>query len=543
MKLTLLGRLTAADGRRIKGCLLPFGKPGYTNLGRVVVGPDDVEIPEDLSTLFASLDHLDDRDPVATYAVLEKRADGLYAEWDVPKTHGGDKLLAEYRAGKRTGISVELEPVTIKDGVARGRLIGNAFPVEPAFADARLVAELAPDTEAFCVHDDGSEHPAEIGDDGLAVSCDATDQPAPQTTDADPGDGTDAQGTEPPADPEGDPVKSNLVVRASAAAAGTGPSPQRLTAANATPQDVYALFAALKTSTSTGRQQLLAALNDVIPGNILDREQPAWLNEVWSGKRYQRRFVPLLQSAPLTGMRVKGWRWVTKPAMGRYNGDKTAIPSNAVSTEEYNEEAQRFAGGHDIDRKYVDFNDTAFFTAYFDAMSESYARETDLYTLERLKSSALPVTPGTVPADVPAGWGAVVDGALSMIDIGTPAWALIEKSVYRDMLFTGTDKFLEFLNASIGFEEGTLNSSNFKLVPVESNAVGGAASTTGLDVGEVLVGCREAGTYRELGGGTPIRVDALDIANGGIDEGCFGYAHVDIYDNRGLALVDLTADV
>lgn len=541
MKLTVLGRLTAAEDRRIKGWLLPFGKPGYTNLGRVVVGPDDVEVPEDLSTLFASLDHLDNRDHVATYAALEKKPEGLWAEWDVPETHGGDKLLAEFREGKRTGISVELEPVTIKDGVARGRLIGNAFPVEPAFADARLVAELAPDTVTVCVHDDGSEHPAEVGEDGQAVSCGATDKPAP-TPEGEPQQST--EGEEPAATPEGDTtVTDNLVVRASAAAAGAGATPQRLTAANAKPQDVYALFAALRTSTSTGRQQLLAALSDVIPGDILDREQPQWLNEVWSGKRYQRRFVPLLQSAPLTGLRVKGWRWVTKPVMGRYAGDKGAIPSGAVSTEEYNEEAQRFAGGHDIDRKYVDFNDTAFFSAYFDAMSESYARLTDEYALEKLKGAALPVTPGSVPTDVPAGWGAVVDGALSMIEFGTPAWALVEKSVYRDMLFTGTDKFLEFLNASIGFEEGTLNSSNFKLVPVEANSVGDAASTTGLDTGEVLVGCREAATYRELGGGTPIRVDALDIANGGIDEGCFGYAHVDVYDNRGLALVDLTTDV
>ena len=145
-RLTITGHLTAADDRTLKGLLLPFGSPGYTNLGRVTV-PDatHITVPADVSALFASLDHLDARDTVAEFTTIEARPEGLWAEWSVPLTHGGDRLLAEYRAGVRTGISVELEPVTVTDGIATGTLIGCAFPTTPAFADARLVAELAPD--------------------------------------------------------------------------------------------------------------------------------------------------------------------------------------------------------------------------------------------------------------------------------------------------------------------------------------------------------------------------------------------------------------
>ena len=143
---------------------------------------------------------------------------------------------------------------------------------------------------------------------------------------------------------------------------------------------------------------------------------------------------------------------------------------------------------------------------------------------------------------MPVGWVAIADAAMDIVDIGTPNFALVEKGVYRDMLLTGQQQFLEFLNASIGFESGTLNAANFRILPVTSSAVGDASSTTGLDLGEVMVGTSAAVKFRELGGGTPIRVEALNIANGGIDEGVFGYAHCGVEDARGLRIIDTNAD-
>lgn len=556
-RLTITGRLTAAEDRRIKGWLLPFGRPGYTNLGRVVV-PDasHITVPDDASTLFASLDHLDARDNVATFATVEARPEGLWAEWDVPLTHGGDKLLAEYAEGKRTGISVELEPVTIRDGIAAGTLIGCAFPERPAFDGARLVAELAPDVTpddhapallpAVCRHADGTEHPAPTTEDGTAALCE-TAGTAPAPTDPAAAGAGDTPADTAPANPTEDdtmttPATAPAALLAGATSTPTAPAPaggptapSRLLAADASPADFYRLLA----SFGDQRGRLLAALSDIIPANTLDRDQPQWLGEVWSGNAYTRRIVPLLTSAELTDLVVKGWRWTTKPKVGRYAGDKTAVPSNAVGTEPYAAEAQRFAGAHDIDIKYRHFNDAAFFASYFAAMSESYARETDAYALEQLKAQAEPSTLGSVPANVPAGWAAVVDLALDVIEVGTPSFALIEKSLYREMFLTGTDKFLEFLNASMGFEEGQLN--GFRLIPVATNAAG-TASATGLDRGEVIVGTKAAAKFHELGGGTPLRVDAVNIANGGVDEGVFGYALASVEDARGVRIADLTAD-
>ena len=542
-KLTALGRLTAAEGRVLRGMLLPYGVPGYTNLGRVVASRGVIDVPEDLSTLSADLDHEDGLDDVAAFRSVEETDAGLLASWDVPKTHGGDKLLAEYRAGKRTGVSVELEPVRIADGaIVGGTLVGCAFPEKPAFDTARLVASLAPDTPEDEDEEVDTDDP-ELDD---APDAAAGDEPDDDTADDDE-DALDDDTTT-TATQEGTPTMTaatasrtrtparaprDLVLHAQR-------SPEKLTASSiTTPGEFYALMAAAH-RTRNGR--LLAALADIVPSSIADRDVPQWVGELWSGNAYQRRIVPLLNHADLTSMELKGWKWTEKPEMQRYTGNKTNVPSNPVSTEPAAGEAIRLAGAHDIDRKYKDFNDTAFFEAYYAAMSESYARQSDLYAAEVLKENAPVVPMGTVPSGVPVGWVAVVDGALAIIDRGAPTFALVEKSVWRDMILTGTDKFFEFLNASLSFEEGTVNSGNFKLLPVSSTAVGDASSLTGLDKGEVLVGARQAVTIHELST-VPIRVEAVDMARGGVDEGAFGYIGSVVHEASALALVDTSADV
>lgn len=563
--LTIAGRLTAADDRRLKGWLLPFGAPGYTNMGKVTV-PDAaaVTVPADISALFASLDHLDARDPVATWAHLEARPEGLWAEWDVPLTHGGDKLLAEFRAGKRTGISVELEPVTVTNGTVTGTLIGCAFPERPAFDGARLVAALAVDAlpapdgaaptvppmtaaqlEALAAYV-AAGNPALTADD-IALEVDRL----AHTLDA---AGAEAPADIPPADTIGDTVTTAtapaglLTAAAPPAAPPAAPAVpaapgagSRLLAANASMHDVFRLLAAAHANPGQ-RGRLLAALEDIVPADTLSRDQPQWLGEVWSGNAYQRRVVPLLTGAELTDLRVRGWKWNVRPTMAKYAGSKAPIPSSPVSTIAYEDEAQRFAGGNDFDIKYKHFRDVAFFASWAQAMSESYAKLTDAYAVETMKLEAQTSTLGSVPSGVPVGWVAVVDAALDVIDVGTPSFALIEKSVYRDMFLTGTDKFLEFLNASMDFESGTLNSSNFRLIPVAPTSTADETSALGLDRGEVIVGTRAAVKFRELGGGTPIRADALDLVNGGTDEAMFGYAHCGVEDARGLRRIDTDAD-
>jgi hypothetical protein len=554
-RLTVSGRLTAAEDRTLRGMLVPFGRPGQTNLGRVVVQPGGITVPDDVSALFASLDHLDGRDPVANFRSVTATPDGLLAEWDVPTTHGGDRLLAEFRAGTRTGISVELEPVTIRDGVAAGVLIGCAFPVAPAFPDARLIAELAPDTP------DDDAPPAPITLDLLARITSDEDRPAVLAAIADAlrsagrDDEADAlltptdpppagEETPTPEDEEDPPMTLNASAPAAllpSATAHTPPAPS--TPAGATPdlQEVFRLMAeAHSVPSGAQRNRLLAALTDIVAADVTDMSVPQWVGELWSGVGYQRRYVPLINRAPLTGMNLQGWRWTTKPEVDTYTGNKAAVPSNDVDTEPVTKAATRWAGAHDIDRKFRDFGDSGFFAAYYAAMAESYARKSDLHVPGQLKAGATVVTAGAVPSGVSTAMAAIVDGALAVLDKGVPTFAIVEKSLYRSLLLTPADQVLAYLNASLSLEDGTL--AGFRIVPAASTAVGDASSTTGLDVGEVLVGISSAATFYELGDGTPIRAEAVDMVNGGIDAGVFGYGGVIVHDAAGLALVDTDAD-
>lgn len=536
-KLTALGRLTASEDRTLRGMLLPYGVPGMTNLGRVTASKGTLTVPEDPSTLFANLDHLDDRDPVAEFATVEETDAGLMASWTVPKTHGGDKLLAEFKAGIRTGVSVELEPVQIRAGkITAGQVIGCAFPVEPAFPTARLVAEQAPDTDApevaVCTHADKFTHAVDPDAEPCSYAV-PIETPEPAPADTAHADAADADAPTEEEETMTQTATAPADLRASRSAAPSG----KIT----TPADLFRLMAEAHGSHGPHRARLLAALSDIVPADIEDANLPQWVGELWSGTAYQRRYTGLVNQATLTGLKLAGWKWTTKPGMGEYAGNKADVPSAAVATEPVADTAQRFAGAHDVDRAMVDFPNPEFWAAYYAAMTESYARLTDAYVLREYKAFAKAITPGAVPAGVPAGWVAVLDGMLEVNETAAPTFALVEKSVYREMFLTGTDKFLEFVNASIGLDEGNALTSGFRILPVASVATGDASST-GFDVGEVIVGSRACGTFHELGGGAPIRVEALDIARGGVDAGCFGYAGFVGHDNDALVKIDLDAD-
>ena len=540
-RITMLGRLTAAEDRRLKGTLIPFGVEGLTNLGRVVASKGVLKVPDDPKTLFANLDHLDDRDAVADFVSLQETDDGIVAMWDARKTHGGDKLLAEFRSGVRTGVSVELEPVAIRAGkITDGTIIGCAFPREPAFPTARLVAELAPDTddaevaaETVCTHADGFSHEAAPGVVCEFATTPETTEPAP----ADPAP-ADAAAADATTTEEEDPMTQTATAPADLRASR---STTTESGKIKTPADLFRMMAEMHGAHGPNRGRLLAALADIVPSDIEDANLPQWVGELWSGNAYTRRYTGLVNQAPLTGLKLAGWKWTTKPSMDRYTGNKADVSSNPVATEPVADVAQRFAGAHDIDRAMVDFPNPEFWAGYYAAMSESYARLTDAYALEEYKAFAKPIAVGAIPAGVPAGWVAVLDGMLEVNETAAPTFALVEKSIYREMFLTGTDKFLEFVNASIGIDEGTALTQGFRILPVKSTAVGDASST-GFDVGEVIVGSKAAGTFHELGGGAPIRVEALDIAKGGVDAGCFGYAGFVGHDNDALVKIDLDAD-
>lgn len=278
------------------------------------------------------------------------------------------------------------------------------------------------------------------------------------------------------------------------------------------------------------RETMLAALNPVTidgAGAIgTAAAVPEYLGEIWSGIPFARRIIPLLMSGTLTSLSAIGWRWTTKPEVSEWAGNKSDVPSNSPATEQATWGIKRFAGGWDIGREFIDFGETEVINSFLTLAAADYARKSEAYVLTQLLAAATPMVAGTVPADVPAALAGIVDGALEIIaNDARPSYAIVNPADYRPLLFTKKIDSLEYLTSAIGLESGSLE--GFSIVP-----------HTGVTAGTVMVGAREAAAVHELAG-SPIRVNALDMAKGGVDEALFGYVQFRDYYAEGLQLVDI----
>ncbi|MFC5930208.1 hypothetical protein D6T64_05650 [Cryobacterium melibiosiphilum] len=522
------GTLTAnQEDRIVTGLLLPYGEECRSNLGRFAFDQGAVTIPADLSGMSFNVEHA--RENVIGRPVsLTDTSAGIVASFSIAKTDAGNAALADIASGKRKHLSAEVSGVKIKDGKGvAGDLFAAALVAAPAFPSATLLAAAV---------DTFDPAPADAPADPLILTPDENGNLAVESTTTPESVTVTAEGSETIFTSEDQTPKEGAPVAVATA-------PATLTATRTEPVTTLpSLFSILANSIKTGDKTLLAgiekeidgaeslfaALSDVkmtgtgtVGSNIV---QPQFLGELWSGRAYQRKVIPLLGSGVLTSPEVKGWRWTTEPEVALWAGNKAAISSNAPATEAYSVAVQRIAGAHDIAREFRDFGVAEFWASYFAAMTESYAKVSDKYVFDQLVLAATAVTGGAVPSGTDKGLASIVDGALSVLNAdGTPSFALVAPDVWRGLLFTQDQDKLAFLNASLGLEEGSI--TNFKVVPHK-----------GLAAGKVLVGDRNAAAVHELGG-SPIRVEGLDLVKGGIDPALFGYVAVPVHKATALALV------
>ena len=306
------------------------------------------------------------------------------------------------------------------------------------------------------------------------------------------------------------------------------PAPQTIQAAKA-PEGVT-LTAATERFASAMRtgETLAAALADITyndmgaVGNAIN--QPQWLGQLWEGREYVRRYIPLIGSGSLTSMKVVGWQWAAggAPTVASWTGNKNDVPSNVVESEIVETFAQRYAGAHDIAREFRDFGTPEFWDAYFRAMVRSYTKLTDDATL----AAMVDVAPLVVASGAGA-WDRILDGVDAIIANAVPTFAIVASDIYRSLITTPAQDGLAYLNASLGLETGSV--AGFSIVP-----------SADLAPGDVLVGASQSATSYELPG-SPLRVEAENIAKGGIDVGLFGYHAVAFNNLNGLARV-VTSD-
>ncbi|MBN9612569.1 MAG: hypothetical protein J0H64_03750, partial [Actinobacteria bacterium] len=495
-----------------------------------------VTLPEDPATvtLFELHDHMETYGRAVSVTETDR---GIEASFEIAKTKAGDVLLSQARdpdTTKRPRLSAELRGLVRKGTEAIASSLRNAAVVpEGAFQSAALFA-LAPGeeitTELDVDPDQILEKLQELKDQitEIASAIDPTTEEAPASSD-------DTEGDTPEDTPEEDDMADAVIPE------GLNPPADE----TKKKKSADGLFAALAYAGRTKDNSVLAeyaegsdalfAISNIQhsgPASVTigaDTQVPQFVGELWAKRPYERKFLPLFNSQDLTGMKVMGWKWdpAKTPAVDEYSGNVAEIPSNAVDTIPVEETAKRVAGGHKLDRRFIDFGDSGVYASYFAQMTESYSRHTDNKVLTLANAGASTVTPGTVPSGIAKGLAAVVDGALAVIaSENTPRFAVVSPELWRDILLTERNEVLGYLSASLGLEDGDLG--GFRLLP-------GSVGT-----GKVLVGAKEAATVYELPG-VPIRVEGIDPHHGAIDPALFGYYAFIINNAAALASVTVAA--
>jgi phage head maturation protease len=275
--------------------------------------------------------------------------------------------------------------------------------------------------------------------------------------------------------------------------------------------------------TGQAPQALRAALSDIVPADNPAAFRPAYLDELWNGSDYRRKFIDnATTTRPLPrALKIIGHRWVTddptngdmRPQVDDYTGDKTEVPSNPVRMEDVEVAVKRLAGAHDVDRAYMDLGSPEWLAAYFEAQTEDYRRKSDL----RAATSAYAGATALVDTDAsPATFGTLLGGVVAaVVDL-----AKIGEGVEYVAMAPG---LVEELLGITNMEAPAFFGGSFQLTMEGDGAMGGVKwfTTPGLTGTQFLVGQKSANRWHEFE--PPVKVQAVNVANGGIDLGVFGY--------------------
>lgn len=462
---------TTADERTLTGLVLPFGREGRTSAGRLSVTAGAIAIPEDIGRIKLYRDHSDvGGTPVGMATSVEVKDDGIYMSFRVGKTPDGDAAIADVVEGIRDALSVELVDTVTAGGVlSAGTLTAVALVPVPAFDDARI-------TSAF-VKDDEDEDTEENDTDKTKTTASST------------------------------AMRSTLTTRLATS---------RVTAA--TRKDTMNLenVAATITGKINGDTTITAALATITQASqpaVVDQE---WLGELFNTAPFERLIVPTMKQRTLTQMKLKGWRWTDRPKVDDYSGNLTEIPTNAIKTEPVEADAKRIAGGHKIDRKFIDFADNEFIQSYLREMTDSYKMKTDAHAAEFIIAEADKVaTAGKQP---------------TLLHAAAKANQVIFKKLrkYATTFLVNPEDLFKLFDITMMDEPRYLEL--FKIDPASF------IPDERVQAGHVVAYHKDSLAWGELPG-SPIRVDALDVAHGGSDNALFGYWAALVEDARGLTVV------
>lgn len=624
---TAAAALDSTPGRRqLRGTLFRYGEEGLTSAGPLRVRPGAIQLPEDLSTVPLVRDH--DATAVRGHlAVVDDTAERMYVVLQVDDGTEGDAALADAEGpGRaRAGLSYYIDPyeVDAEGWVVKGVLSHIGQVAEPAYNSGRIdaiAAAMNPGASRSNNNPGGSMTPEQIARlaelrnqatrtpeeetelaelvnlalDQVAAAPEAAAEPAPAAP-AQPVAAAEPAPAEPPAQP---------VAAAASVPAGNVPSLVR-PAATTQPQGnnhfermITGLVQAFESKKRGGNPMpgISAALNDVTStAHTSDIEPLGWSGELFSGVAYESVFSQHLSKGDLTNWKGQGWRFTQTPSIQDYAGDKAAIPTGSVGTEEQLYEAARGAVGIDVDRKYFDFPNGEFLASLFQAIAETWEMLVDdksgLFIVSEAVEVTKPVTVATTSGDAtvtaPAGKVVAADIGRPITGAGIPASTTVlsitnsttfEMSANATVTATGVSAQVGQASASLlkaaarlamslkrrynGTKAPTSTGPDYLYVndndwfgmldltelelPAYLSAFGISPETfiptEDVPAGFIIGGVDKAAKLRTESR-SPIVVDALNLANGGIDKAFYGYWAIEQQHLRGIQKASYAAVV
>lgn len=572
--------LANLEERTVTGLLIPFNELGQTNAGRFMVEAGALALPSDPSIIALNLDHKPSEN-VATATRIWQEPVGIMATFKVAQTEEGDAYLADVTnpdATKRKRPCLSGEFFTaIRAGKAvpgSGRVWGAAAVPKGAFPSAMVLASDTGDASS------SSRYVTEYTDtDG--VTWRRAEETTTTTTATDNGSTTTSTTTvteETTGEEEASTVDETTTVEA-------GAIPATVTAGGATPPattlarvpSAATVLAAIATVKSvlgpaaerakaeavlaelhTGTQEVLAALQDVVPGGATPLTapgvvQPNWVGQIAQGIPYVQEYIGLhnpgteISLAGKKGFKVKRGT-AAAPVNGNfdgvYTGNKSEVKSYKGFTTAHESVLDQFAIAEDIARAFYDLpGGLEAVTAFMSLIIEDHMVWEDETALAYIVATAgAPVAPATAKysANYPPIVGKIIQGILAVRrkkadgrrDV--PTYSILNDAGYEELAYAagGEENMPAFVKLAVTTaSNGTVDGA----VEIKVGDIGIE------DTGAALTGSATAIDFDRPAGG-PLLIDALDIAKGGVDRAVHGYLQTFVKRPEALVLVG-TADV
>lgn len=522
----------SASARTIEGDVVEYGVVGVTSAGPTIYLAGSLDLPEDVTRVKLLEQHDTYSAAVGVMASFTDGPDRARALFTVPAGDRGDVALTNAANGTRDGLSVGttvLEYAWDDAGnlvVHRAELREVSLVTIPAYTNAGVTSVAANRKESPAMTREQLEQ--------------AQQAPAPVEA---------AAQLAAPAAP--------ALVEAQAAA----PIPAGRTAQRG--MDLYAaagrILEELRNGNTAGLGRALGSvlhleaangLADIVPAH--DQAEavmgPQFIGELWQASRTSRPVIEALGTPErLTSLFIDSWEYVPPvkrdangepildangdeqpdtangttagPEVREYAGNKAAIHTNKWETRPTRQRAYRNAGGWDVDRAYIDLGALSFIVSILRKAVDDSRQDAERYVLEQLLAAATPLA--TPAASVPA----------ALADLGAQA-ATVGANI--DFVTMAGDVWSDFVNLSADEvpwwlqRQGTIN------LGTTSGDAGNLRFSVNPELasGGIVAGDKRAATFYEVN--PPVAVQALNIANGGVDLGVYGYSALQVHDRRAV---------